>query len=410
VACLSISAWVREQLMLERAARTNVALTTPQPFRERMVRFWSNHLVVPVIKQPTAVLAGPYEREVIRPHTTGKFADMLLASARNPGMTYFLDNHLSAGPNSAYGQRHKIGLNENLGREILELHTLGVDGGYTQADVIALSKGITGWAFWPNAGRPENRDPKNAGRTPGAFNYFDEWHEPGPIVLMGKSYGQSGVAQGEAMLHDVARHPATARFLAGKLAAHFIGDDPPRAVVKRLAAVYLAHDTDLAEVCRALVEAPEAWAAAQSKLKQPEDYVLSGMRSLNLTLADNVVPAPSMYRFPGYRPPPASAGAPYSLAYDAAASMGQKPMGAPGPQGWYDRWADWSSADSLLKRVEWSLATATAHADRVEDPVRYLDQTLGGLASQDLRDSVKRAATKDQAIGLVLASPDFQRR
>lgn len=428
--------WVAENFMLEYGARTNVAMTTERPFQERLVRFWSNHLVVPAIKQQSDVVCGAYEREVIRPHTTGKFSDMLLASAKNPAMLVFLDNNVSIGPGSPYGREKKAGLNENLAREILELHTMGVEGGYTQKDVIELAKAITGWSTYPVFEHAAYQLAGRQGTPVGGFVYHAEWHEPGDVTVVGKTYKAGGVEQGEGILHDLARQPETARFLATKLARHFVADEPSPELVNRLAKVYLANDTDLAEMARALVESNDAWAQAQSKLKLPEDYAISCYRSLGLKLGERRAPPQTMYDFDTYDPPKhywawlandpfsflkdkdaaqfteprAKLGATIATFYADVKSMGQSPWNAPGPQGWYDRWTDWSGADSMLKRVEWSLATAAKHSARVSDPNRYLNQTLGELASPDLKAQVARAASAEQALGLALASPDFQRR
>jgi uncharacterized protein (DUF1800 family) len=428
--------WVAENFMLEYGARTNVALTTDKPFHERLVRFWSNHLVVPAIKQQCGVVCGAYEREVIRPHVTGKFSDMLLASAQNPAMLVFLDNHLSIGPNSPYGREKKVGLNENLAREILELHTMGVEGGYTQTDVIQLAHAITGWSSYPAADHAAYQHNGRTGEPVGKFVFHADWHEPGEVTVVGKTYKAGGVEQGEAVLYDLARRPETARFLATKLARHFVADEPTPDLVDRLANVYLAHDTDLAEMTRALIESEEAWTQAQSKLKLPEDYAISCYRSLGLKIGDGPVPPQSMYNFETYiqkkhywawlandpygllktkdpaqfTEPDAKLGASIATFYADVKSMGQSPWNAPGPQGWYDRWGDWSGADSMLKRVEWSLAVAAKHADRMSGPVQYLNQSLGDLASPELKTEVARAASAEQALALALASPDFQRR
>ncbi|NWG44964.1 MAG: DUF1800 domain-containing protein [Alphaproteobacteria bacterium] len=428
--------WVAENLMIEYGARTNVALTTDASFRERLVRFWSNHLVVPAIKQQSSVIAGAYEREVIRPHVAGRFADMLKASAQNPAMLVFLDNHVSIGPNSVYGRQSGKGLNENLAREILELHTMGVEGGYTQDDVIALAKGITGWSTWPvfeEIGRL-SAGAKSRGEPPGSFIFYADWQEPGAQTLLGRTYAHTGLARGEAMLDDLAHRPETARYLAFKLARHFSADDPDPALVRRLADVYLAHDTDLGEMTRALVETEEVWAQAGSKLKQPDDYAISCLRSLGVDFGP--IPPMKLYNFETYAwrdslwawlakdtfnllpdkspdlwtEPYQRLGYSIAALYRDVAAMGQSPLNAPGPQGWYDRWSDWSGADSMLKRVEWSLALATRHQDKVEDARSFLEGTLGALASSGLKTEVGRAATRDQGIGLVLAGPDFQRR
>ena len=429
--------WMNESMMLEFGAQTNVAITTNEPFRERLVRFWCNHLVVPAIKQPSKRLAAAYEREAIRPHVTGKFADMLVASAKHPGMLVFLDNILSMGSNSAYGQKSARGINENLGREILELHTMGVMGGYTQSDVIELSKGISGWSLWPltenTQGSWREQPP---GAQYGAFYFYADWHEPGAHVLLGKSYNQSGVAQGEAMLNDLARRPETARFLATKLAQHFVSDTPNEALVRRLSDVYLSHDTDLGEMTRALVEADEPWDMAGSKLKQPQDYVLSVLRVLGKPLLNDNVQPQSIYNADTYKwrehiwalyyddefgtvpvkdpadytSDLAKNGLEIATLYRDIAAMGQPPLRAPGPQGWYDRWSDWNGADSVLKRAEFGAAKAELYAGEIGDPAAFLDGIYPGHAPDDLASAVKRAASGAQALSLILSSPHFQRR
>jgi uncharacterized protein (DUF1800 family) len=434
-------AWATQVAHTEFAARTRYALATDRPFVERLVRFWSNHLVVPTAKIPATILVGAYEREVIRPHVLGRFSDMLLASAKHAGMLTFLDNDTSVGPNSPFGRERGMGLNENLGREILELHTMGVEGGYRQADVVALATALTGWSTAPAILRANTvyasaiALPQRAPDGPYAFAFYPDWHEPGALTMLGKAYPDVGVQQAEQMLVDLARQPATARFLAAKFARHFVSDDPPGSLVARLADVYLAHDTDIGQMARALVEAADAWQPEKRKLKQPEDFVLSALRAVDAEVAE-LPPYPS-YRVETYRPPPGMrlptearvpAGmAPAAMAqasppaqgsgsivpsklYDELAQMGQKPFGAPGPQGWYDRLADWSGAASIVKRIEWSHELALRYAASLPDGPLLLDSALGGSASPELRRAVERAATREQAVTLILASAEFQRR
>lgn len=421
----SFAAYYREAWMLEFAARFNVAATTPTPFRERLIRFWSNHLVVPVAKQPVLLYVGSYEREVIRPHIAGRFADMLKASAQHPGMLIFLDNDKSVGPDSRFGKKNDVGLNENLAREILELHTLGVDGGYSQDDVIALAKGISGWTI-ARAGLNET--------SPGTFRFREDMHQPGPVTLLGKTYREDGVARGERMLDDLAHHPATARFLATKLARHFVEDQPPEQLVSHLARVYLENDTDLGAMTRALVARPEAWGKIYSKLRQPEDYVTTVMRALDLNLLDPEIKPPGVYDFETFDPQNrrygflydnrenfptpeqiseypryAQVGIEIARMFNLIMDMGQQPMAAPGPQGWYDRTSDWSGADSIMKRIEFGVTMAQRSADQVE-PGELVEETLGPIAGEALRTSVSRAADKAQGLALVLTSPQFQRR
>ncbi|MGH8722406.1 MAG: DUF1800 domain-containing protein, partial [Burkholderiales bacterium] len=227
----------------EAGQRTLAAIRATTPLIERLVHFWSNHFTVSVAGKPIlALLAGAFEREAIRPHVTGRFQDMLRAAVSHPAMLLYLDNVTSFGPNSRGGRARDKGLNENLAREILELHTLGVDGGYTQADVQEFAKILTGWSV----GRPKSAE---AGR----FRFHGIVHEPGDKRLLGKRYREDGMAEGEAALADLARHPSTARFIARKFARHFIADQPPAAAVDRLAAVFRDRDGDLGELARATV-------------------------------------------------------------------------------------------------------------------------------------------------------------
>ena len=191
----------------------------------RLVMFWSNHFCVSANKGPVRGMAGAYEREAIRPHVLGRFVDMLLAVERHPAMLVYLDNHVSIGPNSRAGLNRGLGLNENLAREILELHTLGVGGGYTQEDVTNLARILTGWTV-ANLANPVGE--------PGRFFFAPARHEPGAWTVLGKRYGEAGMAAGEAVLRDLARHPATARHIARKLARHFVSAEPPAALVARL--------------------------------------------------------------------------------------------------------------------------------------------------------------------------------
>jgi uncharacterized protein (DUF1800 family) len=242
-------------------------------FVERLVHFWSNHFCVSVAKGPIVrATAGSFEREAIRPHVLGRFADMLKAVESHPAMLFYLDNAQSFGPNSPAGRNGKRGLNENLAREILELHTLGVAGGYTQADVTSLARIITGWTFAGREGRIGE---------PGAFVFFGNGHEPGDHTLLGKVYREGGMEQGEAALADLARHPATARHVALKLARHFVADDPPKSLVERLAKVFHDSEGDLKAVTNALVDSQEAWTAPLAKMRTPEEFVLAAIRAID---------------------------------------------------------------------------------------------------------------------------------
>jgi uncharacterized protein (DUF1800 family) len=376
---------VRRHYLQQAEARYRAAAATDLPFYERLVHFWSNHFAVSADKQPMPAIAGLYEREVVRPNIAGKFTDLLIAAEQHPAMLLYLDNQRSTGPNSTLGRRgarndRNVGLNENLAREILELHTLGVDGGYTQDDVTTFAGVITGWSVGGSGG---NRRFEQG--EPGRFEFREALHEPGSQTLLGKRYPDRGVAQGEAVLRDLAAHPSTARFLASKLARHFIHDDPDPELVDALAAVYLESGGDLPAVYEALVDAAFESPEAQSKYKTPHDFVISTFRALD-HLPDNP-------RF----------------VVGALDLMGQTPYRPGSPAGWPDTAAEWGGADALYKRVEWS-NTVARRIGGGTNPVALGDAVLGPGLSAASRKAISRAESEVQGMTLLLASPDFQRR
>lgn len=379
------------------AARVEAVLTSPTPVHERLVHFWSNHFTVSAAKPGAVALPPSFEKEAIRPHVGGRFADMLLASTKHPGMIVYLDNWLSVGPNSRIGQNpnrgrrlpgggRPTGINENLAREVLELQTLGVNGGYTQADVQALAAIITGWTYE----RPRLRDLVNdnlATRTGGQLFEFDaDAHEPGPKTLLARTYAQTGVAQGEAALGDLARHASTARFIATKLCRHYIADDPPPAAVARVERSFRESDGDLRETMEALVDSPEAWETPFAKFKRPEEYAISVLRIANV------------------RDLPPGAG------IAALAAMGQRPYSAPGPDGWADTAEAWLTADLVFKRIEFAQAYAERIARADVDPVQLGQACLGGLMSDETETAIRRAESPVQGFALLFGAPEMQRR
>lgn len=249
--------------------RTRAAIETDTPFRERLVRFWSNHFTVSITKGRVRGIAGAFEREAIRPFATGNFADMLLAVMRHPAMLIYLDNQASIGPNSRLGKKRNKGLNENLAREILELHTLGVNGGYTQDDVIALAKMLTGWSV---AGK---RSP-HAGR----FKFNAQRHEPGAKQFMGRRYHEDGEEEAEQALRALVKHPSTSRFVATKLARHFVSDSPSAQVVGQLQRKFQETGGDLGAMARELITLSAIWDEPLTKVKSPSELVISVMRML----------------------------------------------------------------------------------------------------------------------------------
>ncbi|MEE4217479.1 MAG: DUF1800 domain-containing protein [Xanthomonadales bacterium] len=365
----------RNTLAREIEARTRFAVTTSNPFRERLVRFWSNHFTVSTTRNPVVPVAGAFEREAIRPHVTASFFDMLLAAEMHCAMLLYLDNAQSVGPNSPGGKRRGRGLNENLAREILELHTVGVNGGYSQEDVTNFAKVLTGWTI---AG-PRDRNP--TGKT-----YFDERrHEPGTQVVMGKSYPDLGGEQAVKVLKDLSTKPETARFVSTKLARHFISDEPPARAVEKLTRAYLDSAGNLGVVSAELVKLDEAWQEPAEKFKAPDEFYISALRGLG---ADS----------------PQSRG-----LRGTYASLGQLPFSTPSPAGWPDEAQAWLGPDSIQKRLEWSQALANRVGRRF-DPRQFVEEALGASAGERTRAMVNGADSRQQGMTLALMAPEFQRR
>ena len=364
---------LREAVLAEAAAKLDAVTGSPTPFVERLVSFWANHFTVSGIRPVVRPLAGSFEREAIRPHVAGRFEDMVLAVVQHPAMGLYLDNWVSVGPESRVGLRGKRGLNENLGRELLELHTLGVDGGYSEQDVRALARILTGWSIGGQRAA-----------EPGHFRFVPEIHEPGEKIFLGRTYGDGGMDEGLAAIRVISRHPSTARHVARQLAVHFIADQPPQAAVDRLAQVFLQTGGDLQVLSAALVDQPEAWSCYQQKIKSPFDLVASALRAT------------------GRPPPPEQA----VRTFDR---LGQGLHMAPSPAGWPDDAAGWIGPEAVLRRVEW----AQAYADQVGnelDPVALTDAVLGDTIAPDQRKAIARAESRPTALAMLFASPAFQRR
>jgi uncharacterized protein (DUF1800 family) len=361
----------------EAVARVHLALAAEAGFAERLVQFWSNHFCVSVAKGNfVRAMAGAFEREAIRPNIFGRFEEMLIAVESHPAMLNFLDNQLSIGPDSRAGKRRGRGLNENLAREILELHTLGVSGGYTQADVTALARIITGWTI-------VGRDARLG--FPGSFAFNPGLHDPGGQRLLGKVYRQEGKEKGLAALADLARHPSTAAFVAHKLARHFIADEPPQALVAELARVFRETGGDLAALSRALVTSELAWSAPATKLRTPQEFLVAALRAL------------------GRKPDFGQIAGPLGV-------MGQPFWQPSGPDGYPDGNAAWATPEGIKTRIDVAAQLGRQAAGSVADPRQLVEEVLGPLASAQTRQAVARAESKPQALALLLMSPEFQRR
>lgn len=358
-------------------ARVRLALDSETGFGERLVAFWSNHFCVGATKSNmTRIMAGAYEREAIRPHVFGRFEEMLVAAESHPAMLDFLDNRLSVGPASPVGKRRGRGLNENLAREILELHTLGVSGGYAQVDVTNLARIITGWTV---VGREAVLG------FPGSFAFNAGLHEPGAPPLLGKPYGQPGKEKGLAAFSDLAHHPATADFIAIKLVRHFVADEPPSALVRDLAAVFRRTEGDLAAVSRALIESKAAWEAEPTKIRSPQEFLLAAFRAL------------------GRKPD-------FGQIIGPLNAMGQPLWQPSGPNGYPDTNEAWASPEGIKTRIDVAAGWGRQAAGSVPDPRELADAILGPLLSPETRQAVARAESKPQALALMLMSPEFQRR
>jgi uncharacterized protein (DUF1800 family) len=359
------------QIFLDEAkARFDAALGAEIGFVERLVWFWSNHFCV---NADATVMAGGYEREAIRPYVLGRFADMLQAAEGHPAMLLYLNNALSIGPGSVAGINRDRGLNENLAREILELHTLGVRAGYSQTDVTNFARVLTGWTI-----RETVSDPDHGGE----FVFLRRAHEPGPQTVIGHDYPDTGVEQGRAVLADLVRHPATARHVTTKLARHFIADEPPPTLVDRLTSRFLDTDGNLKEVAWALVAAPEAWVPEQAKIKRPAEWIVATLRATGLKGdIQRIVGGLNLLGQPLWRPP--------------------------APKGFSDDNAAW--LDGLAQRLDIANSFAQRVADQL-DPQAISEAAIGPLASAETRRAIERAESKPQALTMLLMAPEFQRR
>jgi uncharacterized protein (DUF1800 family) len=352
----------------DRIRRIEHMAASDTPVAERLVAFWSNHFSVSAIRDEVSICAVPYENEAIRPFVFGRFLDMLTATATHPAMGFYLDAVTSIGPDSLIGQHRHKSVNENYAREVMELHTLGVNGGYTQADVGELALAFTGFGM-------DGAD--------GEAAWFYDRHEPGERVLLGRTLTE-GAGQMPAALAVLANHPSTIRHVTTKLAAHFCGDNPPRAVVKRLCDAWRASGGSLAALYRVLADAPEAWVAHPVKFRTPQDFVLASARALGLRGHGEAM-------------------------LNELRDLGQLPFKAPSPAGWSDQEPDWLDAAGAVGRVAAAQRLAALAGPGVDaaGALPGLVFTSGRSATLDV---VLAEPNPVDAMALVLASPEFQRR
>ncbi|MGC9269800.1 DUF1800 domain-containing protein [Acidiphilium sp.] len=354
-----------------REAKTQLdwAVTTPAPFRERLVWFWANHFTTSIRQGGIAPLVGAFVREAIRPHVTGQFSDMVLAAERHPAMLLYLSNAFSVGPNSRAGLRFHRGLNENLGRECMELHTVSLRAHYTQGDVTNMAKLLTGWSINPQ-------------HQPTGFMFRAFAHEPGSHSVLGRQF-PPGEAGGIAALRFLATHPATYRSLATKLAWHFCGDHPPQIAVDRLATVLTETRGNLGAAADALIDLPAAWQPL-TKVKTPFDFTISLARATGIT------------------------DPPVGFYLGALRKLGQPLWAAPLPDGWSDHGSDWTGSDAVIARIDFGF-TLAARTPRAA-PMEFARASLGTLLRPATATAIATAGSPREALAMLFAAPEFQRR
>jgi uncharacterized protein (DUF1800 family) len=352
--------------------RLRRALTTRRPFAERLLRFFGNHFAVSAAKGPVRGLVAPFEREALAPRLAGSFRELLRAAVTHPAMLIYLDNVQSFGPDSPIGLRRRRGLNENLAREVLELHTLGVRGGYTQADVEALAAVLTGWSVDPRTGTTA---------------FFARRHQPGPKRLLGRDIPEGGEAELDRALDLLAQHPATAAHVSLRLARHFVADEPPAGLVLALTSTFRESNGDLTALARTLLTHPEAWSPAPVKIRPPEDWALAALRIIGLRDVPDRLLVRTVDRF--------------------ARLAGHPPGRPPSPEGFPDDTAAWLGPDALLKRIEWATLVGRRSARELGTTARLLArQALGSRLSSTTDDALLSAADEGEALTMLLVSPE----
>ncbi|WP_116083755.1 DUF1800 family protein [Tropicimonas sp. IMCC34011] len=359
------------------------AMDTADPFRERLVQFWQDHFTVLGMGGLGDYAVAPYIESAIRPHLQGRFADMLRAVIQHPVMLLYLDQNRSVGPNSVKARRgnQMNGMNENLARELLELHTLGVGAGYDQGDVRQLAELLAGLG-----GNLEN-----------GFRFFVDYGEPGPETVVGRSYGRRDpkLEDIHAVLEDLSVHPETARHMARKLAVHFVSDVPDPALVDHMAARWADTGGELMTVYEALLEHPSAQEGPLQKAKLPFGLMTSAFRALGLDGARlTALDAPRVRR----------------LLFRPLAAMGQPWQRPLGPDGWPEAAERWITPQGLAARITWAMDLTRKLEIELPDPRDFLTHALGTIASEETIFAAHAAETVEDGVALVICSPDFQRR
>lgn len=373
---------IRRQYLADIRERMLAPVLSPHGFYERLAWFWSTHFALGGKNLIGKALVGRFETEAIRPHLAGSFNFLLRAAVTHPAMLLYLDQDRSMGPDSNAGRRRKAGLNENLAREIIELHTLGVGAAYGQGDVRQFAELLTGLGF---------------NRRTGIMTFTAGRAEPGAETLLGARYGggPARLADIYRALDDLAANPATARHIARKLAVHFTSDAPSEALIANVATAYRRTGGDLTAVYAALLEHDESWASFGEKVKQPFDFIVSSLRAIDPTTAEIAATRDHAdKRLPLVR---------------AARRLAQSPLDPPGPQGWPENAENWITPQGLTSRIDWASRLGRIAAGRT-DPRAFLNVALRGAASPGVSFAAANAAERWEGIALVLASPEFNRR
>jgi len=354
------------------------ALDAPSGFRERLVHFWADHFTVVSRNAFAVMMPGAFADEAIRPHVGGRFADMLRAATLHPGMLEYLDQVQSIGPNSRTGRRRKRGLNENLARELIELHTLGVDATYAQADVTQMAELLTGLSV-----------------SDQGFEFRPEKAEPGAESVLGVTYAGEGMDPILAALDDIAARPDTAAHIARKLAVHFVSDTPDPAMVDVMTRAFADTGGDLTAVCRAMLDHPAAWVPELAKARQPFDFIVAALHALGVDGTSVIAMPDGPFR---------------RTIFNGLAAMGQPWQSPRGPDGWPEAADAWITPQLLAARVTWAMEEPARLVRDLPEPVALVTRVLGSAPDERVAWAAARAETRAEGVGVIFASPMFNRR
>jgi len=372
---------IRDTVRADRVAALARASFTEDGFRERLTLFWADHFTVVAKRSFLNGMVSSYVSDFIRPHVTGRFADLLKAAVTSPMMIYYFDQASSFGPNSELGKRKNRGLNENLAREVIELHTLGVNGTYTQEDVRQLAELFTGMTASLKRG----------------FMYRWKQAEPGAETVLGQDYGgmKPRVSDIHEVLEDLAVHPDTARHIARKLAVHFVSDDPGDGLVSDIEQAFLDSGGDLTACYTAMLEHFDAWDSFGAKVRQPYEFVVATIRALGMVPQDLLAMKQKDVR---------------NIILGPMAAMGQNWEEPKGPDGWSEAAHAWINPQGMAGRIQWAMVAPRMLTPRLVDPRVFVETALGDTASDATRFAAAAAESRWEGVGLVLASPEFNRR